>query len=91
MTVPEGFVQFWIFGKDVLWMSREKFDQWKAFYGLERFPLYRVTERRTAGDHDLPHFGGLRVGSSAPEDARADSCEGGALLRASELRHDFKG
>ena len=49
MTVPEGFVRFWLFGKDVLWMSREKFYQWKAFYGLERFPLYRVTERRTAG------------------------------------------
>ena len=48
MTVPEGFVRFWLFGKDVLWMTREKFDQWKAFYGLERFPLYRVTERRTA-------------------------------------------
>ena len=43
MTVPEGFVRFWLFGKDVLWMSRENFHQYKAFYRLERFPLYRVT------------------------------------------------
>ena len=49
MTVPNSFVQFWLFGHRVLWMTREKFEKWKAFYGLERFPLYRVTERRTAG------------------------------------------
>lgn len=48
MTVPDQFVQFWLFGHRVLWMTREKFEKWKAFYGLERFPLYRVTERRTA-------------------------------------------
>ena len=72
-------------------MSREKFDQWKAFYGLERFPLYRVTERRTVGIM----FSRISVNAvwdpAPPEDARADSCEGGALLRASELRRDSRG
>lgn len=48
MTVPDQVVQFWLFGHRVLWMTRDKFEKWKAFYGLERFPLYRVTERRTA-------------------------------------------